>query len=51
MTGQYNRVFHHIIRVEVIDIGVNISKNASNKTIETVSVYNSTIRFTFTIVC
>ena len=43
MTGQYNRVFHHTIRVEVIDIGVNISKNARSITIETVSVYNSQI--------
>ena len=39
MTGQYNRVFHHIIRVEVIDIGgnwkyLNISKNARIITIE-----------------
>ena len=43
MTGQYNRVFHRIIRVEVIDIGVIISKNARIITIETVSVYNSQI--------
>ena len=43
MTGQYNRVFHHIIRVEVIDNGVNISNNAKIITIETVSVYNSQI--------
>ena len=43
MTGQYNRVLHHIIRVKVIDIGVNISKNARIITMETVSVYNSQI--------
>ena len=43
MTCQYNKVFHHIIRVEVIDIRVNISKNAMIITIETVSVHNSQI--------
>ena len=51
MTGQYNRVFHLIIRVEVIDSRVNISKYARIITTETVSVYNSTIRFTLTIAC
>ena len=43
MTGQYNRVFHFIIRVVVIDIRVNISKHNRIITIETVSVYNSQI--------
>ena len=43
MTGQYNRAFHLIIRVVVIDIRVNISKHDRIITIETVSVYNSQI--------
>ena len=43
MTGQYNRVFHLIIGVVVIDIRVNISKHDMIITIETVSVYNSQI--------
>ena len=50
MTGQYNRVFHNIIRVELIDIGVNISKNARIITIEAVSVYNSQIHFHYCMV-
>ena len=44
MTGQYNRVFHLIIRVVVIDIRVNISKHDRIVTIETVSIYNSQIQ-------
>ena len=43
MTGQYNRVFHRIIRVVVIHIRVNISKHDKIITIETVSVNNSQI--------
>ena len=49
MAGQYTRVFHLIIRVEVIDSRVNISKYARILTTETVSVYKSIISFTLTI--
>ena len=47
MTSQYNKVFHHIIIVGVIDIRVNIPKNARIITIETVSVYNSQIHLQY----
>ena len=40
MTGQNNRVFHHIIRVEVIDFGVNISKNAIHIYIYIYNIYS-----------